>query len=226
MKTLEIIGYKRTKLGKLEAKRLRHEANVPCVLYGNKEQVHFYTPMILFRDLVYSPIAYKINLNIEGKVYNAILQDVQFHPVSEMLLHADFLELSANKEVKMNVPIKLIGTAPGALEGGSVYIKNKKLRIKTVPENLPEHIDVDISDLKLGHAIRVGDLQPKDYTILTNERVSIAIITVPRVLKKLEEEEAAAEALKTLEAEEAETPEGKKATEEGKEKTESKEGSK
>jgi len=230
MKTIEIVGYQRTKLGKSEAKRIRHEANVPCVLYGGNGQVHFYAPMILFRDLVYTPNAYKVNLNIEGKIHNTILQDVQFHPVSETLLHADFLELTPGKEVKMNIPVRLTGTSPAELEGGSVYLKNKKLMVKALPENLPEHIDVDISHLKLGHAVRVGDLSPEDYTILTNEKVSIAIITVPRALKKLEEEEAAAAEAAALEAEEGvEGAEGEEAAEakegdaEDKEKGESKE---
>jgi len=227
MKTIEIVGYQRKKLGKSEAKRIRHEANVPCVLYGGNGQVHFYAPMILFRDLVYTPNAYKVNLNIEGKVHNAILQEVQFHPVSEVLLHADFLELTPGKEVKMNIPVRLTGTSPAELEGGSVYLKNKKLMVKALPENLPDHIDVDISHLKLGHAVRVGDLSPEDYIILTNQKVSIAIITVPRALKKLEEEEAAAAEAAALEAEEgvegAEAAEVKEGDAEDKEKGESKE---
>jgi len=89
MRTIEIIGYKRANLGKAEAKRLRAESNVPCVLYGGKEQIHFYAPMILFRELVYTPEAAYVKLNIEGDEYSAILQDIQFHPVNEIILHAD-----------------------------------------------------------------------------------------------------------------------------------------
>ena len=101
MKTIEIIGYKRANLGKNESKKLREEGNVPSVVYGGKEQIHFHSPMILFRDLIYTPGANFVKLNIEGKIKNAILQDIQFHPVSEIILHADFLELSENKKIKM-----------------------------------------------------------------------------------------------------------------------------
>ena len=110
MKTLEVIGFKRANLGKKEAKRLRAEGNVPCVVYGGKEEIHFYSPMILFRDLVYTPDAHMVELNIEGEKRKSILQDIQFHPVSEIILHADFLELHSDKEVKMEIPVKLEGT--------------------------------------------------------------------------------------------------------------------
>ena len=107
MKTLEIIGYKRANLGKAESSRLRAEGNVPCVLYGGKVQIHFYAPMILFRSLVYTDEAHFVHLNIEGLEFQAILQDIQFHPVSEVILHADFLELLEGKPVKMDIQVKL-----------------------------------------------------------------------------------------------------------------------
>ena len=100
MKTVEIIGYKRANLGKTESKKLRSDSFVPCVVYGGKEQIHFSAPMILFRDLVYTPEARFVELNIEGKITKAILQDIQFHPVSEVILHADFLELFDEKSIK------------------------------------------------------------------------------------------------------------------------------
>ena len=101
MKSLEIIGFKRANLGKKESKDLRAEAMVPCVLYGGSEQVHFHAPMIMFRDLLYSPEVYQVNLNIEGDEYKAVVQASQFHPVNEMLLHVDFLEMNDNKEIKI-----------------------------------------------------------------------------------------------------------------------------
>src|SRR5688572_33079625 len=108
MKSLEIIGFKRANLGKSESKRLREESMVPCVLYGGEEQVHFYAPMILFRDLVYSPEVYEVDLNIEGTHYKAVMQAIQFHPVNEMLLHVDFLLMNDNKEIKMDIPVKFV----------------------------------------------------------------------------------------------------------------------
>ena len=113
MKTVEIIGYNRANLGKSESKKLRAEGSVPSVLYGGKEQIHFHSPMILFRDLVYTPEARFVNLNIEGHQTKAVLQDIQFHPVSEVILHADFLELFDDKPVTMDIPLRTVGNAPG-----------------------------------------------------------------------------------------------------------------
>src|SRR5687767_3491096 len=126
MKTQEIIGFKRANLGKSTVKALREESQVPCVLYGGKEQIHFSVPMILFRDLVYTPEAHIAELNIEGTVYRAILQDIQFHPVNEIILHADFLLLNEDKPVKIDIPIKLIGNAPGVQKGGKLNTKLRK----------------------------------------------------------------------------------------------------
>src|SRR6478735_7377016 len=120
MKSLEIIGFKRANLGKVDAKGLRLDANVPCVLYGGKEQIHFHTPMFLFRDLVYTGDVHTVKLTVAGKTYDAILQDIQFHPVNDMIVHADFLELVPGKEVKMNIPVRFEGQAPGVLKGGKL----------------------------------------------------------------------------------------------------------
>lgn len=129
MKTVEIIGYYRANLGKTESKRLRGESFVPCVMYGGKEQIHFSSPMILFRDLVYTPEACFVELNIEGDIKKAILQDIQFHPVSEVILHADFLELFDEKMVKMSIPIRTVGVAPGVQTGGKLVMKMPKINI-------------------------------------------------------------------------------------------------
>ena len=116
METIEIIGYKRANLGKKNSKKLREEGNVPCVVYGGNEQLHFHSPMILFRDLIYTPGANFVKLNIDAVEKDAILQDIQFHPVSEVILHADFLELQENKKIKMEIPVKIIGDSPGVLK--------------------------------------------------------------------------------------------------------------
>ena len=117
MKTIEIIGYRRANLGKTGSQKLRDEGLVPCVLYGGDDQVHFYAPMILFRDLVYTNEAHFVHLNIEGEESQAILQEVQFHPVSEVILHADFLRISETRRIKMNIPARLVGIAPGVSKG-------------------------------------------------------------------------------------------------------------
>lgn len=189
MKAIEIIGYKRANLGKKEAQRLRAEGSVPCVLYGAGDQVHFHAPMILFRDLVYTPEAYMVELNVEGDERRCILQDIQFHPVNELIMHADFLELQENKPVKMDIPIKLVGQAPGVTKGGTLMFKRRYLRLKALPKDMPEHIDVDVSALDFGRAIKVADVKEGNFTILDNTANSIAVIEIPRALRGRSAEE-------------------------------------
>lgn len=200
MKTVEVIGYNRANLGKKEAKDLRLEGNVPCVLYGGKDQTHFYAPMILFKQLVYTPEACFVNLNIEGKEFRAILQDIQFHPVSEIIMHADFLLLDEKKKITMDIPVVTVGVAPGILAGGKMQLKQRKMSIKAFPSKMPEKIEVDITGLELNKSIKVGELEAGDYEILNSPLVSIASVVVPRALKgamaagEEEEETEAAEA--------------------------------
>ncbi len=183
MKTLEIIGFQRANLGKKAAKDLRLEANVPCVLYGGDHQVHFTVPMILFKNLIYTPEVHRVELNIEGTLYQAILQDIQFHPVNEMILHADFLQLFEDREVKIDVPLQLSGVAPGVQKGGKLVQKVTKVRIQALPANLPDAINIDISDMDLGKSVRIKDIVSENYKILSSPLVTVATVTVPRALK-------------------------------------------
>ncbi len=183
MKTVEIIGYERANLGKSESKRLRSEGNVPCVLYGGKEQIHFHSPMILFKDLVYTPEARFVHLNIEGVEKKAILQDIQFHPVSEVILHADFLELFDDKKIKMQIPVKLEGNAPGVMKGGKLIPKMRHLDVKALPKDMPEYIKVDVSKLELGKTVKVKSIEQKDFEILNSPLVSVASVEVPRAMR-------------------------------------------
>ncbi len=207
MRTVEIIGYKRANLGKAAAKLLRRESKVPCVLYGGKEQVHFSVPMILFRELVYTPDAAFININIEGEEHSAILQDIQFHPVSEVILHADFLTLSEDKPIKMDIPVKLTGTAPGLIQGGLLVVKLRKIKIKAIPNKMPEAISLDVSGLDLGKSIKVASIEADGFEILNNSRITIASVEVPRALKAADDEEGE-------EGEEGEDSEATESTEE------------
>ena len=195
MKTLEIIGYQRANLGKKESKRLRNEGYVPCVVYGGEEQTHFYAPMILFRELVYTDDAHFVHLNIEGEEKQCILQDIQFHPVNEIILHADFLELHEGKPVKMDIPIRLQGTPAGVAKGGKLMFKRRTLAIKALPKNMPSHIDLDVSKLDFGKSIKVEEVKAGNVTIIDDPALSIAVIEVPRALRtstsdgELEDEE-------------------------------------
>ena len=183
MKTIEIIGYQRANLGKKEAKRLRAEGNVPCVVYGGEEQVHFYAPMILFRNLVYTADAHFAHLNIEGVEKQCILQDIQFHPVNETILHADFLELHEGKKVKMDIPILLKGTPIGVGKGGKLMFKRRSLRIEALPKNMPENLELDVSSLDFGRAAKVEDVETGDFKVSEDPSLSIAVIEVPRALR-------------------------------------------
>ena len=216
MRTVEIIGFKRANLGKADAKRLRAESQVPCVLYGGKEQIHFYAPMILFRELVYTPETAFVKINIEGEEYSAILQDIQFHPVSEIILHADFLLLVDDKAVKMDIPVKFTGNAPGVVQGGKLQVKLRKVRVKALPANMPESLTLDISGLDLGKSVKVGDIEIKDFEIQNNPRITIATVDIPRALKsgEFDEEEEVEEEVEGGE-EAAASEEGTTETSEG-----------
>ena len=219
MKTIEIIGYRRANLGKAGAQKLRDEGLVPCVLYGGNEQIHFYSPMILFRDLVYTNEAHFVHLNIEGLEAQAILQEVQFHPVSEIILHADFLRISEDRKIKMNIPARLVGQAPGVTKGGTLVQKRSALKVYAFPKDMPDHIDVDVTALDFHHAIKVGDIKTDGLEFMDPKQASVAVVEVPRAAKMAAEEAAAAPAVAAVaapaagDAKKAEAPkkeEGKK----------------
>jgi large subunit ribosomal protein L25 len=217
MKTVEIIGYRRANLGKAHSQKLRDEGLVPCVLYGGNEQIHFYSPMILFRDLVYTNEAHFVHINIEGEEAQAILQEVQFHPVSEIILHADFLRIAEDRKIKMSIPTRLVGQAPGVSKGGTLVRKRASLKVYAYPKDMPDHIDINVSDLDFHHAIKVGDVKIQGLEFLDPKQATIAAVEVPRAAKMAAEEAAAggatAEGAAPAEAKKAEAPkkdEGKK----------------
>ena len=145
--------------------------------------------MILFRELVYTPGANFVKLNIEGVEKDAILQDIQFHPVSEVILHADFLELQENKKVKMDIPVKIIGNSPGVQQGGKILIRIRKLSVMAYPKNMPSFIEVDITELQLGKSIKVEELLNDQFEILNSPLVSVVSVNIPRVKIEIEEED-------------------------------------
>lgn len=194
MKTIEIIGYRRANLGKTGSQLLRDEGNVPCVLYGGDNQIHFHAPMILFRDVVYTNEAHFVHLNIEGEECQAILQEVQFHPVSEVILHADFLRISEERKIKMNIPARLVGQAPGVSKGGTLVQKRSSLKVFGFPKDMPDHIDVDVSELDFHHAIKVADIKYQGLEFMDPKQASVAVVEVPRAAKLAAEEAAAAPA--------------------------------
>jgi large subunit ribosomal protein L25 len=191
MKTVEIIGYRRANLGKTESRKIREEGYVPCVLYGGNEQIHFYSPVILFRDLVYTNEAHFVHINIEGEECQAIMQEIQFHPVSEIILHVDFLRISEERKIKMDIPTRLVGQAPGVAKGGLLMRKRAALKVYGFPKDMPDHIDIDCSNLDFHHAIKVGDMKIEGLEFLDPKAAAIASVEVPRSAKLADEAAAA-----------------------------------
>ena len=202
MKSITIKGSKRESVGKVATKALRNAGRVPCVLYGGGEPLHFSAPELDFSKLVYTPNAHTVEIILgDDSKINAILQDIQFHPLTDKILHADFYQLFDDKEISMNIPVKLEGSAPGVIISGGVLSRNKrKLRVKALPANLPDFITVDISKLELGNKIYTESLQNDSYSILHPDntvvcqvRTSRASIVEEVVSEEIEGAEGAAE---------------------------------
>ncbi len=180
MKSIAINGSLRENEKKQTTKQLRAQDIVPCVLYGGKEQVHFAVPAADFKKLVYTAEVLTANLTIDGKAYTAVMQDIQFHPVTEKILHIDFLELIKDKLVTIDIPVKITGSAPGVKQGGKLVTKVRKLKIKALPANLPDSIEIKIDALEIGKSIKVGDLSLKNIEILDNASNIITSVVTTR----------------------------------------------
>lgn len=166
MEAISMSGNIRTEVGGKESKNTRSEGLVPCVMYGNTDPVHFTIDKRQFRKVVYTPNVYIINLNIDGKEYKAVIKDVQFHPVSDEVLHADFFLPAPGQKFEMKIPVRLAGTSPGVLNGGKLALIYRKLRVSGSLETFPDYIDVSISKLKIGMGIRVSELSVDGITFL------------------------------------------------------------
>jgi large subunit ribosomal protein L25 len=189
MKTLAMFGYLRDGVGKSSTKSLRNEGKVPCVLYGGNENVNFSMYSEDFKNLVYTPNTYKVQLDIDGTIYKAVLKDIQYHPVNDSILHADFLAISEDKPVEMRVPVKFVGNSVGVRAGGKLVVKSQKLRIKTIPSKLPDFIEINIENLEIGKSIKVADLVAGDYIVLDSPNNPIVTVKTTRAAQS-----AAAEA--------------------------------
>ena len=181
MKSITINGSKRESVGKKSTKALRNADMVPCVLYGEKEPMHFAAKELDFSKLVYTPNAHTVVIKTEDGEFNAVLQDIQFHPVSDRILHVDFYELNETKEISMNIPVVIEGAAPGVLNSGGTLILNKrKLRVRALPKNLPDFITADISGLELGNKLYTAQLQAEDYNFLHPDNTVVCQVKTSR----------------------------------------------
>jgi large subunit ribosomal protein L25 len=200
MKTIEIKGSFRTELGKKSSKQSRKAGNVPCVIYGKEENIHFQAPELSFKNLVYTPEAHLVKLLIDNKEFNVVLKDMQFHPVSDKILHADFVEIFDDKPVVIGIPIKITGDSVGVIAGGKLSIKRRSLKVKGLPKDLPEHLTIDITNLKIHEGVKVGDLSFDKIELLDPKKSMVLTIATSRVAAKSEEEVAAEAAVEATNA--------------------------
>jgi large subunit ribosomal protein L25 len=183
MKSISIKCTKREVVGKKEAKRLRVEGLVPGVLYGGEEPIHFYAPEKEFKPLIYTPHVYLVDLDIDGTVYQSIIQDKQFHPVEELLLHVDFLRTTADKMVKVEIPVKTEGFAKGIRKGGKLKLNLRTLKVKAMVKHLPDAIAINVDDLDLGQSYKVGSLVRENLEFLNAKAVPVVTIMITRAAK-------------------------------------------
>lgn len=201
MQTIAIPGSVRTDLGKKATKAVRRNNEIPCVMYGGEENKHFSAPTSSFKHLVYTPEFKIVDVTLDGKLHKAILKNVQFHPLTDNILHADFVELVPEKLVRVEVPIRINGVSEGVKQGGALMLKMRRIAIEAVPEKIVNEIPVDVTELVLGQSVRVKDIKEIDgVTILSALNNPIASVEVPRALRSAEAE---AEAAGKAEGEEA-----------------------
>ena len=190
MKAITIKGSQRESVGKVATKALRNAGKVPCVLYGGDQALHFSADELSFSKLVYTPNVYTATIELEnGDKFKAILKEIQFHPVSDKILHVDFYQLSEDKEVTMDIPIRLIGSSPGVMVGGNLRNPFRTLRVRAIPANLPDFIKTDISELNIGDKTLVSDLATGDFKILHPDNTVVVQVRVSRLAVAAEDED-------------------------------------
>ncbi|UAB82205.1 50S ribosomal protein L25/general stress protein Ctc [Marixanthomonas sp. SCSIO 43207] len=181
MKSLTIKGSKRESVGKSATKALRNAGKVPCVVYGGDETVHFSAYETEFQNLIYTPDVFRVVLELEGgETIDCALQDIQFHPVTDQILHIDFYQLFDGTPISMTIPVRVSGNARGVKNGGVLRIINRRLRVRALPKNLPDFIDVDITNMKIGDVYTVGDVKTEDFEFLQDDKEVICQVRTSR----------------------------------------------
>lgn len=192
MKSITIKGSERESVGKVATKALRNAGAVPCVLYGGNQPVHFSADERAFKSLVYTPNAHTVAIELGEKTYNAVLQDVQVHPVSDKILHIDFFQLNESKEITMEVPVKIVGTSPGVLLGGDLRLNQRRLKVRALPKNLPDYIEANISELQMGNKLYVTKVETKNFKLIHPDNTVICQVKISRAAMKAAQEAAKA----------------------------------
>jgi large subunit ribosomal protein L25 len=187
MKSIDLKVNLRKSTGKKDARKLRKSSQVPCVLYGGKENLHFYAEDRAFKDLVYTHHIYVVNLDIEGKKHKAIMKEIQFHPVSDVLDHIDFIEVTDDKPVIIGLPVELTGSSVGIRAGGKLRQRKRYIKVKGLIKDLPDSLVIDISDLDIGQSVLAGDLKYPRVDVLEAARALVVGVISSRVAKGMEE---------------------------------------
>ena len=187
MKEISVNGQKRTETGKKASKLLRKEGLIPCNLYGeNKgenglpEALSFVVPMTEMRKVIYSPHVYVVNINIDGKEHKAIIKELQFHPTTDAVLHADFYEVNETKNITVGIPVKIVGHAQGVRDGGKLQLQIRKINVTAPYKNIPEVLEIDVTTLELGKSIKVGSLSFEGLEIATPKEVIVCSVKATR----------------------------------------------
>jgi large subunit ribosomal protein L25 len=191
MKSVTLSGSLRASVGKKDSAALRKSGKIPCVIYGGKEQVHFTCNELELGKIVWSPNAHEVKLTVDGKQYRSFIQDIQFHPVNDKLVHVDFLEVDANKPVKIQIPVRINGAAEGVKKGGKLMQNFRKLTVQALPDKLPDTIELNVDALNIGDGIRVRELNIEGLKFLDN--ASSYVVSV-QITRNVEEPAAAAAA--------------------------------
>jgi large subunit ribosomal protein L25 len=193
MKSITINGSQRESVGKVATKAVRNAGMVPCVIYGGSQPVHFQAETKAFKSLVYTPNAHTVAIDLGDKKFDAILQDIQFHPVTDAILHIDFFQLSDDKEIIMEVPVKIVGTSPGVLLGGVLNLNQRRLKVKALPKNLPDFVEANISELQMGNKLYVTKLPTNNFKLMHPDNTVVCQVKISRAAMKAAQEAAKAE---------------------------------
>ena len=213
MKHFEVKANLRTDLGKKATKAIRKAGDIPCVIYGKNDVMHFYTSKSEVRKLIYTPTVMFTDINIDGKIKSSIVKDIQFHPVSDEILHIDFYEVDDKSPIKIQIPIHVEGNSPGIKAGGKLKLNNRKITVRGMMEDIPDNFTVDISKLNIGDAVRVKELKSDKLEFIDPKTNVVVMVASARSETAEEEAEDAAEAEKEAEKEAGEEGTDKKADE-------------
>jgi large subunit ribosomal protein L25 len=193
MKSITIKGSERESVGKAATRTARNAGMVPCVLYGGDQPVHFNAEEAAFKSLVYTPDVHTVVIDLEGgKQFSAVLQDIQFHPVSDKILHIDFYQLHEDKEITMEVPVKVVGKSSGVMAGGVLRLNQRKLKVRALPANLPDFVEADITNLEMGNKLYITKLPVNNFKLLQPDNTVIAQVRISRAAMKAAQEAAKA----------------------------------